>query len=140
MPIDPTAPAGINPLLWLIIFLLIGPPMLLAKTAAKIPGFVGTLARWWRNRQPEVQADVKLSEAWQRQDREIKRLSSAYDSISEDYTELAGRVDELDRKLSEVTRRFFAALGHIRVLAAIIRRIDPQHEIPDPPTELREYL
>ena len=53
MPIDPNSvPAGVHPLVWLLIFLAIGPPMLLSKAGAKLPGFLGALGRGWPNREP----------------------------------------------------------------------------------------
>lgn len=48
----PTEPiAGIHPLLWLIILLVLGPPAILSKTAADKFGLLGALARHVRNRQ-----------------------------------------------------------------------------------------
>ena len=81
-----------------------------------------------------------VSAAWQRQDAEIKRLADAYDAVAEDYSELTARVDALDEKLTEMTRRFWSAIAYVRQLTAVIRRIDPDHNIPDPPDDLEAYL
>lgn len=123
-----------------ILILAFGRPALGSAVVAKIPGWVGAYARHRQESTPDARADMSLSAAWERQDREIKRLAAAYDAVNDDYRELSERVDELDRKLAEATKRFFAALGYVRQLITVIRRLDPQHQIPDPPTELEVYL
>ena len=56
MDIDPSQPpAGIPPLVWLLVWLLVGPLgiwALLSKGAAKLPGAFGALGRWWQSREP----------------------------------------------------------------------------------------
>ncbi|GAA2378588.1 hypothetical protein [Gordonia cholesterolivorans] len=123
-----------------IIIVAFGRPALGSAIMSRVPGWLGAYARHRQSRTPEGRADLSLSAAWERQDREIKRLSAAYDSLSEDYGDLASRVDSLDRKLSEMTKKFFSALGYIRQLVATIRRLDPDHTIPDPPVDLEVYL
>ncbi|WP_156479477.1 hypothetical protein [Gordonia sp. QH-12] len=107
---------------------------------AAVPGWLGSYARRRREQTPEAKADLSLSAAWQRQDAEIKRLADAYDAVAEDYSELTARVDALDEKLTEMTRRFWSAIAYVRQLTAVIRRIDPDHNIPDPPDDLEAYL
>lgn len=127
---------------WVAVIMIIafGRPALGSEIMSRVPGWLGAYARHRQARTPEGRADVSLSAAWERQDREIKRLAAAYDSLNEDYGELANRVDDLDRKLSEMTKRFFSALSYIRQLVATIRRLDPDHTIPDPPIDLEVYL
>ena len=123
-----------------ILVLAFGRPALGSAFMSRVPGWLGAYARHRAEATPEARADMSLSAAWERQDREIKRLAAAYDSVLDDFNELSTRVDELDRKLAEATKRFFAALGYVRRLITVIRRLDPQHQIPDPPTELEVYL
>ncbi|MGB3301768.1 MAG: hypothetical protein WBA98_03680 [Gordonia sp. (in: high G+C Gram-positive bacteria)] len=127
---------------WVAVILIIafGRPALGSAFMARVPGWLGEYARRRRESTPEARADQTLSAAWERQDREIKRLAKAYDSLDDDYRALSDRVDDLDRKLAEATKRFFVALGYVRQLMTVIRRLDPQHEIPAPPESLEVYL
>ncbi|WP_222111659.1 hypothetical protein [Gordonia sihwensis] len=127
---------------WVAVIMIIafGRPALGSAIMSRVPGWLGAYARHRQSRTPEGRADLSLSAAWERQDREIKRLAAAYDSLSEDHSELTTRVDSLDRKLAIMTKRFFAALAHIRILRAVVLRIDPTYQLPSVPDDLEEYL
>lgn len=51
-----------HPLLWVAAILLVGPPMLVSKFAASLPGLFGATARWWRNRRPIREGTVSRGE------------------------------------------------------------------------------
>ncbi|MGZ9829844.1 hypothetical protein ACXYTP_23305 [Tsukamurella ocularis] len=127
------APAGIPPLVWLVIFLLVGPPALLSKTAARAPGILGAAARWWHNREPAT-ASYRVSQA------EIKRLTEMYEAVHEDYDELAKRLDRIEAELTTEKRLRWDAIGYIRVLIDHARRHAPGVAVPDPPERLRDLV
>lgn len=127
------APAGIPPLVWLVIFLLVGPPALLSKTAARAPGILGAAARWWHNREPAT-ASYRVSQS------EIKRLEEMYEAVHEDYEELTARLDRLEAELTAEKRLRWDAIGYIRVLIDSHRRHAPDVPIPEPPERLRDLV
>lgn len=135
-----TLPDNLPSWLVVVLFVLFGSPALFSKSAAKLPSVLGAAARWWQNRQPAMRQDAQRSASFERQEKEIARLGVQYDRISEDYSDLINRVDDLEKKLTETNRRFFAALAYIRYLAATILRIDPQHNVQEPPEILKEFL
>lgn len=129
----PEAPAGIPPLVWLGIFLLVGPPALLSKTAARAPGIFGAAARWWHNREP-VAASYRVSQS------EIKRLESLYDGLHQDFEELAARFDRVEAELTAEKRLRWDAIGYIRVLIDSHRRHAPDAPVPTPPERLSDLV
>jgi uncharacterized Ntn-hydrolase superfamily protein len=50
------------------------------------------------------------------------------------------RIDTLEERVTELKRRFWVAVGHIRQQDAILDDIAPDHPRPDVPPELRDYL
>ena len=132
----PDAPAGVHPLVWLAIFLLVGPPALLSTWAGKRPGVLGAPSRWWRNRQ----RDGADSPAWQVSQAEKKRLMADYARIAEDYDALVARVDRMDEALTQEKTRSWAAYGYIRRLIDSRRRHAPDADIPQPPESLRDIF
>jgi hypothetical protein len=125
------APAGIPWLVWLIVVLLVGPPSLGSKAAAKIPGLLGVTGRWWQKRKA---AEVSMGE--------LARIRLELRALRRDWDEqvpaLQKRVDALEAQLTRTTRRLWAALDHIRTLTELLRRHAPGIPIPDPPEELHE--
>lgn len=137
---NPQAPAGVHPVIWLILFLLVGPPALLSKTAAGLPGLLGTAGRWWQSREPAT-ASFRVSQS------EIDRLQKDYDRLRGDYDRLVehngeqdGRMDGIERELTDAKTRYWAAIGYIRRLIDALRRHDPDAEIPSPPPELTDII
>lgn len=122
------APTGVPPIVWLIIFLLVGPPALLSTWAAKLPGVLGAASRWWR-REPSA-ASYHVSQS------EIKRLVQDYQRIRDDYDSLGERMDRLEDELTDEKRRSWAALGYIRILIDSHQRNAPTAQIPPPPKAL----
>lgn len=136
-------PAGIPPLLWLLVILVGGPAtfgVLVSSVGARLPGALGALGRWWQARDAAHRAEAQRTASYEAQDREIGRLKEQYDRITADYKELVARMDELDEKLTRSNRRLFAALDHIRDQDRIIRRLDPENEPLPVPDLLKEYL
>lgn len=127
------APAGIPPLVWLVIFLLVGPPALLSKTAARAPGILGAAARWWHNREPAT-ASYRVSQA------EIKRLEELYKGLHDYFEELTKRFDRVEAELTAEKRLRWDAIGYIRVLIDHARQHAPGVEIPPPPERLRDLV
>lgn len=142
---DPgSPPIGIPPLLWLLILLIGGPSgitLLLSKGAAKVPGFLGAAARWWQSREPATRS-------YELQQREISRIDAQYERLERDAAEyrrvtderidtLSKTVADLEVQLTDQKRRFWAAIGYIRRLAATL---DDDHPRPEVPQELRDYL
>ena len=144
VPVDPNnPPAGIPPLLWLLVILVGGPAtfgVLVSSVGARLPGALGALGRWWQARDAAYRAEAQRTASYEAQDREIGRLKEQYDRITADYKELVARMDELDEKLTRSNRRLFAALDHIRDQDRIIRRLDPENEPLPVPDLLKEYL
>ena len=144
-PADP--PLGIPPLLWLLIFLIGGPTtlsLLFSRMAARIPGFAGAAARWWQSREPAARS-------YELQEREISRIDAQYERLERDAEEyrrvtderidtLSKTVADLEVQLTDQKRRFWAAIGYIRRLAAALSDIAPGHPHPEVPEELRDYL
>lgn len=131
---------GFHPVVALIIVLLVGPPALLSKSAAHLPGVLGATGRWWQRREPAT-ASYRISQT------EIERISEAYDRVVEDYKGLVAhnaeqdaRMDALEKDLTEEKRRFWEAIGYIRRLIDALRRHDPDAEIPAIPEMLRDIL
>lgn len=151
VPVDPNnPPAGIPPLLWLLVILVGGPAtfgVLVSSVGARLPGALGALGRWWQARDAAHRAEAQRTASYEAQEHEISRLKEQYDRITADYKELVARVgtnrrllDELDEKLTGSNRRLFAALDHIRDQDRIIRRLDPENEPLPVPDLLKKYL
>ncbi|MFT4087410.1 MAG: hypothetical protein QM658_09695 [Gordonia sp. (in: high G+C Gram-positive bacteria)] len=145
---DPNSPPlGIPPLLWVLIFLIGGPGtlgLLLTKTAARIPGWFGAAGRWWQSREP-LPASARIDDA------EIARLARRYDELAQDaerdrvnhreeMASVRAEVAELKGSLTLSNQRMWAAIGYVRQLVDAIRRLDPEHPIPEPPDRLRDII
>lgn len=134
----PQAPAGVHPVIWLILFLLIGPPALLSKTASGLPGLLGAAGRWWQSKEPAT-ASYRVSQSEiHRIQGDYDRLSASYKGLVEHNVEQDTRMDGLERELTEAKTRYWAAIGYIRRLIDALRRNDPDGEIPIPPPELSD--
>ena len=140
-------PAGIPPLLWLLIFLLGGQAAfaaLVSSVAARLPGVFGALGRWWRSREHHSAADAVSRAEIDRVVQDYQRLAQAREEDHEhwraDIAELRAEIAELKRSLTESNQRFWDAVGYIRRLIAALRNHVPDDELPDPPERLDEYL
>lgn len=163
---DPSnPPLGIPPLIWLLIFLIGGPSTIalgLTKTAAKLPGIFGAMGRWWQGRDPQSMA-ARVDDA------EIERLYRRYKQLADDaehdrqmaerdrdeyrkgiqelkrlhdqeILQMNAKIDSIKDSLTKSNKRMWAAIGYIRILVDAIRRIDPDHQIPNPPDELIDII
>ncbi len=145
-------------LVWLLLFVLFGPWALSSKLAAKIPGILGMFGRW-RQEQRMRAADsdradrtaIRLKaledDLQEMQTSHVKQLDVMQEQLDAQSTQLEAqaeiiaklRVDQAatDRNLSEVTSKFWAAVGYIRRLADALSR---HAEVPPPPESLRDIL
>lgn len=151
---SPDAPAGIHPLVWLAIFLLLGPPALLSKTAAKLPWIFGWAGRRWRDREkrqkpeaPAAEAERQSSASHEISQAEIKRmardyarLNARYNKVIRENLERDRRLDKFEDDMTEEKRVRWAAIGYIRVLIDALRKHAPDADVPDPPPELADIL
>lgn len=140
-------PAGIPPLLWLLIFLLGGQAAvaaLVSSVGARLPGVFGALGRWWRSRERHSAADAVSRAEIDRVVQDYQRLARTREEDHEhwraDIAELRTEIAELKRYLNESNQRFWDAVGYIRRLIAALRNHVPDDELPDPPERLDEYL
>lgn len=130
-------------MVWLIVFLLVGPPALLSKGAARLPSFLGAAARWWHSREPREHA----SGSYRVSQSEIARITADYERLNRAYGDLVAhnveqdkRMDNLEAELTEEKRRFWSAIGYIRQLIDSLHRHAPEADIPDPPEMLRNIV
>lgn len=145
---DPNSPpAGIPPLLWLLIFLLGGQAAfaaLVSSVAARLPGVFGALGRWWRSRERHSAADAVSRAEIDRVVQDYQRLAQAREEDHEHWraniAELHAEIAELKQYLTESNQRFWDAVGYIHRLVAALRNHVPDDELPDPPERLDEYL
>lgn len=132
--IDPTTPPpGIPPLVWLVVFLLIGPPALMSKAGAKLPGILGAAGRWWQNRTPTA-TSYRVSQE------ELKRVVDNYARLRADYDEILAWKTTMETQLTTANRRFWAAVAYIRRLIDALGRHAPDAEMPPPPEMLRDIV
>lgn len=134
-------------LVWVFLFVLFGPYALASKLGARLPGILGAVGRWWQGRDPEVAAERRDSESYRIQGEEIARLTVQYERLRADWAQQNARLDEFgsqldraNRQITEVNQRFYTAIGYVRDLVIDFRRKDPEHQPPQPPELLREYL
>lgn len=133
-----TIPTGLDPLLWIVLFLLFGPPMLLSKAGAKMPGFLGWAGRKWQAH--GIEPDRKSIASYQVSQSEIRRVVDDYTRLNTDYGELAERVDRIEEELSREKRIRWAAIGYIRQLIDALRKHAPGAEVPPAPPLLSDIL
>ncbi len=141
------APHGIPPLLWLALFLLVGPPALMSKAGAKLPGLLGWIGRKWQARKELTPEERKVSASYRVSQAEIARMAADYARISEDYEEMVEANEKRDEKIAELEGEFtaekrirWAAIGYIRQLIDSHRKHAPESAIPDPPPLLADIL
>lgn len=137
MDIDPNnPPAGIPPLVWLLLWLLVGPLgiwAVLSKSASKLPGAFGALGRWWQNREPAAKS-FRVSQE------EIARLDAMYTELRNDFNELREELRAVSEELTDEKREKWAAVGFTRVLIDSHRAHAPHAEVPPVPQLLHKYL
>ncbi len=129
-----------NPLLWVLFTSLFGPPALMSKTAARIPGFLGWAGRKWQARADQSPDERRVSASFRTSQEEIARIEGNYARLLEDHNELVVRVDKIDEELSREKRIRWAAIGYIRVLIDALRKHAPDADVPDPPPLLADIL
>lgn len=146
------APAGVDPLLWLIIFLLFGPPALLWK-------FGQPMLNWIRSRKEAKAAKGKGEHpSFTFSQSEIERIGNDYKRLLADHKEAQleadrrdernlRRIEELetrqDQQESEITKEKqlrWSAFSYIRTLIWSHQNHAPGVEIPTPPPQLSEYF
>lgn len=141
-------PDGLPSWLIVVLFILFGSPAVFSQMAAKIPGFAGSLGRWWQGRrEPEIRREAQIAASSRVQAAEIARLSEQYDRLSKDWAEQNIRLDTVEERLSsaherltDTNRRFFALVQYARDLVMDLRRVDPQHVVREPPDALKDFL
>ena len=134
------APHGVPPLLWLVLFLLIGPPALMSKVGAKLPGVLGWVGRTWQERKELTPEQRRTSPSYRVGQSEIQRIEENYQRLFEDHGELVDRVDKIEKELTTEKRIRWAAIGYIRQLIDALRKHAPDAEVPDPPPLLADIL
>jgi hypothetical protein len=145
--VNQQAPDGIPPLLWLVLFLLVGPPALMSKAGAKLPGFLGWVGRKWQARKDLTPEERKSSASYRVSQAEIARMAADYARISEDYEEMVAANEKRDKKIAvlegEMTKEKrirWAAIGYLRQVIDSHRKHAPESAIPDPPELLADIL
>ncbi len=141
------APHGIPPLLWLVLFLLVGPPALMSKAGAKLPGLLGWVGRKWQARKELTPEERRVSASYRVSQAEIARMAADYARISEDYQEMVAANELRDKKIAQLEGEFtaekrirWAAIGYIRQLIDALRKHAPDADVPDPPPLLADIL
>ena len=134
------APHGVPPLLWLVLFLLVGPPALMSKGGAKLPGVLGWVGRTWQERKELTPEQRRTSPSYRVGQSEIQRIEENYQRLFEDHGELVDRVDKIEKELTTEKRIRWAAIGYIRQLIDALRKHAPDAEVPDPPPLLADIL
>lgn len=123
-------------LLTLLLLLLFGPPMLASKIGARLPGVLGFVGRWWQNREDSNPDRPSYRVLVQ----EVERLSASNARLDARQVELETRVTGFEEKLTKSNRRLWAAIERIRLLTGVIKRLDPEHELPEVPELLTDLL
>lgn len=141
------APHGIPPLLWLALFILLGPPALMSKAGAKLPGVLGWVGRKWQARKELTPAERKTSASHRVSQAEIARIAADYGRLNTAYGDLVRENEDRDKRLDDfeaemtVEKRIrWAAIGYIRQLIDSHRKHAPESAIPDPPPLLADIL
>ncbi|MFT4296613.1 MAG: hypothetical protein QM582_14490 [Micropruina sp.] len=147
-------PFGMPWVLWMLLAFVGGPAGvagILSEAAAALPGVFGAAARWRQRRRVERLEALTNPPSAQIDDAEIARLARRYDQLAADaerdradhraeMDEVRAEVAALRDSLTVANSRLWAAIGYVRVLVDAIRRIDPDHPIPDPPDKLRDLI
>lgn len=153
-----TMPDNLPWLVGLLAFFLSTPTVVSAWAAKHFPGWTGAAARWWQARKLRVAAEDRAertaarlaaleadySELRDAQTLQIGVLQSQIDDQGRQLESQAGEIGrlrstiaKLDADLTSVTRRFWIAVGYVRLLADSLR----QHaEVPAAPDELKDVL
>ena len=147
-------PAGVPPLVWVLIFLIGGPGVfgaLCTKAAATLPGIFGAVGRWWQGRRTRQLDAMIHADAARIDDAEIARLSRRYESLAADaerdrvrYQAEIGkcqhRLDQFEADFTAEKQLRWVAVGHIRVLADSHRKHAPDAELPALPDKLADII
>lgn len=130
-----------------IMWLLFGTPLLFTKTAAKLPWIFGYFGKKMEERADRTAKKriaaregtaTPASVAQLRA--EVATLQDSYDRLVRSHGELEDSVDRLRGELLLANRRLFAVVGWAQRLRLIIARLDPDHEVPDPPDLIRDMV
>ncbi len=149
-----TPPAGVPWPVWLVLMLVGGPAglsLLFTQTAAKLPGALGAIGRWWQERQVRKQEAMVQPEAARVDDAEIARLSRRYDELAadaerdreqyrRDIAEVRAEVADLKTSLTLANQKMWAGVGHIRVLRDSHLKHAPHADLPAVPEQLRDLI
>lgn len=136
-----------HPLLGLLLFVIVGPPALMSKAGAKLPGFLGWAGRKWQARAELSPEERRSSTSYRVAEAEIARLAADYERLSQDYAEMAAENEEWDRRFARLEGEFtkekrirWAAIGYIRQLIDALRKYAPDADVPPPPQALADIL
>ncbi|MFC0314473.1 hypothetical protein ACFQNE_02115 [Gordonia phosphorivorans] len=149
-----TPPAGVPWPVWLFLTLVGGPAgasLLFTQAAARLPGALGALGRWWQQRRRDKRDEFLQSQAARVDDREIKRLSVRYDELAADaeqdrirhraeIAEVRGEVQELRDLLTAANSRLWAAIGYVRILIDSHHKHAPAAQVPTAPDKLQDLI
>lgn len=136
-----------HPLIWLILFVLLGPPALMSKAGSKLPGVLGWVGRTWQARKELTPEERKTSASHRISQAEIARMAEDYGRLRAAYGELVAdnedrdkRLDDFEAEMTVEKRIRWAAIGYIRQLIDSHRKHAPESAIPDPPPLLADIL
>lgn len=136
-----------HPLVWMILFVFLGPPALLSKAGAKLPGVLGWAGRRWQARGELTPDERRPSASYRTSQAEITRIVGNYERLNAEFAELVSdnekrdaKIDELEGEMTAEKRIRWAAIGYIRQLIDSHRKHAPESAIPEPPALLADIL
>ena len=128
-------------MIWLLVFLLIGPPAFGSKVMARVPGVWGTFARWWQERKLQAIAHDRVERTELRLlalQRDYTAMQRQLDDTVHQVGVLRRQYDQLSDELTHEKNRYWSAVGYIRkLLDALSTHSDT---IPEPPELLRDVF
>ena len=135
------APAGINPYVYLVIFLFVGPPAILWKLGPPI-------LNWFRSRQERAALkgngetpSYRVSQAEIRRiGDDYKRISEAYREIVKENSERDKRIDDLEEEVGRERRVTWKLAEYLRDVIKSHRTHAPDVDLPPPPELIEKYI
>ena len=67
-------------------------------------------------------------------------LRAEVEALRGDLDELRSRVGVLESQIEDERRRTWVAVAYIKKLISALRKLDPDHELPELPAELRDMI
>ncbi|BBZ65837.1 hypothetical protein MINS_12660 [Mycolicibacterium insubricum] len=151
-------PPEIPWLIWLLLFVFFGPIALGSKVAARWPGVLGAYGRWRqarrlraadadradRNAARLAALEIDMREMQTTHVRQLDVMQAQLDAQAAQLEAQAATIAQLrvaqaatDATLTEVSQKFWDAIGYIRRLADALAH---HAEVPEPPARLKELL